>query len=107
MYCENSPLFPIFVGVIVLVAPEIMTPPNNVTDSFHASVKLSCIATENPQPTILWHKDNTRLFHVAADPSVLSIQQLDLEERGVYFCEASNFAGREVSRTIIVNIEDL
>ena len=93
------------VGVVVPVAPEIVTPPDNITAPFHGSVELSCIATGNPQPTILWYKDNRRLFDTAADPSILPISQLDLVDRGFYFCEASNSAGRVISRTIIVNIE--
>ena len=95
----------IVVGVVVPVAPEIVTPPDNITAPFHKSVELSCIATGNPQPVILWYKDNRRLFDTAADPPILPIPQLDLVDRGFYFCEASNSAGREVSRTIVVNIE--
>ena len=107
MYCENGSLFSLFVGVIVPVAPEIVTPPDNITAPFHASVELRCIATGNPQPTILWYKDNVRLFDIVADPSVLLIPPLDLDDRGFYFCEASNSAGREVSKPIIVNIEGI
>ena len=84
-----------------------MTPPDNVSAPFYGYVELNCIATGNPKPTILWYKDNMRLFNAIPDPTVLAIPQLDLQDRGFYFCQASNLAGRVVSLTVVVNIEGM
>ena len=93
----------------VELPPVITKPPVDTVGQLYTEVELSCVATGNPQPTILWYKDGRRLTDAVADFPTLIFLQLDLSDRGFYYCEAFNFQGgrrvSEISESVILNIE--
>ena len=92
----------------VEVPPVITQPPVDTVGQLYSEVELSCVASGNPQPTILWYKDGRRLTDAVADFPTLIFSKLDLSDRGFYYCEAFSFqAGqrvRDTSGTVILNI---
>ena len=66
----------------VEIPPTITEHPVNTVGQLYGEVELSCIATGNPQPTILWYKDGHRLTDAVADFPVLVIPRLELSDRG-------------------------
>ena len=96
------------VGPIEL-PPVITEPPVDTVGQIYSEVQLSCVATGNPQPTILWYKDGYRLTDAVADFPTLVFPKLDLSDRGFYNCEAFSFhSGQrvsEISEAVILNIE--
>ena len=91
----------------VEVPPVITKPPVNTVGRVYSKVELSCVATGNPQPTILWYKDGRPLTNAAADFPTLIFSELTLSDRGFYHCEAFNFqnGNRVTSEPVILNIE--
>ena len=93
----------------VEIPPMIIKPPVDTVGQLYGEVELSCVATGNPQPTILWYKDGHRLTDAVADFPTLVFLPLDLGDRGFYYCEAFNFQGgqrvNETSESVILNIE--
>ena len=96
------------VGPIEL-PPVITKPPVDTVGQLYSEVELSCIATGNPQPTILWYKDGHRLTDAVADFPTLVFPNLDLTDRGFYYCEAFSLQGgqrvSDISKPIVLNIE--
>ena len=91
------------------VPPMITKPPVDTVGQLYSEVELSCIATGNPPPTILWYKDGRRLTDAVADFPTLVFSKLDLNDRGFYYCEAFSFQDgqrvSDISKPIILNIE--
>ena len=91
------------------VPPMITMPPVDTVGQLYSEVELSCVATGNPQPTILWYKDGFRLTDAVADFSTLVFPKLDLGDRGFYYCEAFSIQGghrvNDSSDAVILNIE--
>ena len=56
----------------------------------------------SPQPTIQWYKDDA-LLPGEVFPSYF-IQSVELDDRGVYHCEATNNQGTVRSQMAVVNI---
>ena len=87
----------------------ITKPPVDTVGQLYSEVELSCVATGNPRPTILWYKDGRQLTDAVADFPTLVFPKLDLTDRGFYYCEAFNFQGgqrvSERSEAVILNIE--
>ena len=92
----------------VEVPPVITQPPIDTVGQIYSEVKLTCVATGNPQPTILWYKDGRRLTDAVADFPTLVFPELGLSDRGFYYCEAFSFQNgkrvRDTSETVILNI---
>ena len=74
--------------VIVSIPPEIIQPPTSTSGNLYSTVNLTCRATGNPIPTILWYKDKVLITNDNNDPSVLMFTELSLNDRGFYHCEA-------------------
>ena len=74
----------------------------------YESASLTCIASGNPIPNILWYKDNDIIINNNSDPSVLLFDELNLDDRGFYYCAAESIInGRresDVSMEVILNI---
>ena len=70
----------------------------NLTDR----VTLTCHAEGQPTPTIRWKKGSILLDYVG---SPLIITEVSLEDRGFYFCVATNTEGSVTSEQALVNIE--
>lgn len=95
-------------GVVVEIAPRITQPPLDTSAALYSEVVLSCLATGSPQPAIKWYKDGGRLFQGAdVDSPTLIISEMSVEDRGFYYCVASNSAGNEVSETVVLSIDGM
>ena len=93
-----------YTGVVIIIPPTITNPPSDTLAYLYSQVELTCVATGNPQPIIHWFKDGKRLFTSDADPPILLIEEMGLDDRGFYHCEATNSAGKDVSMVIVLNI---
>ena len=95
--------------VLIELPPVITKPPVNTVGQLYSQVELSCVAIGNPQPTILWYKDGQRLTNAVADFPTLVFPELNLNNRGFYYCEAFSLQSgqkmSDMSETVIVNIE--
>ena len=91
--------------MIILIPPVITNPPTNITTHPYSEVRLTCVATGNPEPIIHWFKDGKRLFTSDADPPTLLIEEMGLKDRGLYHCEATNTAGKDVSTGSVLNLK--
>ena len=69
-------------------APEIIEEPRDIYEVMGSEVNLTCVATGVPQPTITWYKDGVLLPDQIAP--LLVIQDLRVDTRGLYKCEAAN-----------------
>ena len=94
--------------VIVSIPPTITQPPVATSGNLHSTVNLTCRAIGNPIPTILWYKDNVLISNDNNDPSVLMFNELSLNDRGFYHCEARSIIDGHVisvnSSNVILNI---
>ncbi|XP_048836685.1 roundabout homolog 1 isoform X2 [Brienomyrus brachyistius] len=78
--------------------PVVRQGPANQTVSVDGTVALSCLATGNPPPTILWRKDgvlvsthDSRIKQL--DTGALQIRYAKLGDTGMYTCTASTPSG--------------
>ena len=63
---------------------------------------LECVSSGNPEPVITWYKDAIEI--VGATQSELIIPEVDLGDRAVYHCMASNSLGNITSKQAFLNI---
>ncbi|XP_034024256.1 LOW QUALITY PROTEIN: roundabout homolog 1 [Thalassophryne amazonica] len=78
--------------------PVIRQGPTNQTVAVDGTVVLSCMASDNPAPTILWRKDGTLVStHDSRvkqlDTGALQIRYAKLGDTGTYTCIASTPSG--------------
>ena len=78
------------------IPPTITQPPVSTSGNLHSTVSLTCSATGNPIPTILWYKDNVLISNDNNNPSVLIFSELSLYDRGFYHCEARSIINGHV-----------
>ena len=90
--------------MIITIPPTITKPPSDTIADLYGRVELTCVATGNPQPIIHWFKDGKRLSMFDADPPTLLIEEMTLNDRGLYHCEATNTAGKDVSVASVLNL---
>ena len=74
----------------LLVSPEIIKPPPNMTVDVGDSILMECVARGFPIPRIRWFLNNKALPN---NGSVVEIAELSLNHTGVYLCVAENVAG--------------
>ena len=60
------------------------------------------MATGNPQPTIAWYKNGRRIAREVSP--LLVIEEVELSDRGVYHCTATNTLGNVNSTPAVINI---
>ncbi|XP_067662288.1 hemicentin-1-like isoform X1 [Haliotis asinina] len=97
---ENEKAF----DVEVLVPPQInrtntVTDPNVIANS---TAVISCPVTGNPQPEILWYRNNVLLdarsnprYEILASGRQLRIYRTQIKDAGQYTCASRNRAGEE------------
>ena len=76
--------------------PKINTgPPASLTTREGNNASFSCSANGIPKPTITWYKNGEALdsANYDADSGVLTLNNIQFADRGVYKCEARNFLG--------------
>ena len=97
---------------IVTDQPEITVHPRSGAETEGNNVTLSCDATANPVPTILWTRDgypvNTSInsrISFAADKRQLTITNVNRVDSGEYRCVASNILGNTTSNAATLDIQ--
>ena len=97
--------------VVIYILPKIIQPPRNTSGNLYSTVNLTCRATGNPIPTILWYRNNVLIPNDNNDPFVLMFTELSLNDRGFYHCEAKSIIrGRIISvnsSSAILNISGI
>ena len=97
--------------MIIYILPEITQPPRNTSGNLYSTVNLTCRATGNPIPTILWYKDDMLILNDNNNPSVLMFTELSLNDRGFYHCEAKSIIRGKIisvnSSSIILTISGI
>ena len=81
-------------------APSIVTPPMSIVVNETGTASFQCEIEGNPQPRITWLKDNSSLTaHKRIMPSRggLQINDVSLEDGGMYTCVARNILGMTTS----------
>ena len=100
--------YQLIIVVTVYILPKITQQPTNTSGNLYSTVNLTCRATGNPIPTILWYKDNVLIQNDNNDPSVLMFSELNLKDRGFYHCVASSLIRGTItsvnSSRVILNI---
>ena len=97
--------------MIIYILPEIIQPPRNTSGNLYSTVNLTCRATGNPIPTILWYKNDVLISNDNNDPSVLMFTELNLNNRGFYHCEAKSLIRKNIisvnSSSVLLNISGI
>lgn len=63
---------------------------------------LTCVATGNPQPRIMWFKDRESI--PGEESELLIVPKVTVSDRGVYICTATNEFGSVLSQNGYLNI---
>ena len=95
--------------VEVYISPKIEIHPVDTIGELYQSVSLTCAASGNPIPNIIWYKDNMPIPYTNSYTSVLLFPELNLNDRGFYHCKAESIINgenkSETSDTIVLNIK--
>ena len=83
----------------------IVEPPRPMIGRAGQPVNLTCTATGSPTPTITWFRD--RVMIPGAIFQFLYIPSAKPEDRGSYFCVATNSEGSMESSQALVNLEGM
>ncbi len=68
--------------------PKITQDPQNIEGKLYEQAHLFCRATGSPTPHIVWYKNEDSFSNNNNDRSELVFNELALENRGFYHCEA-------------------
>ncbi len=79
--------------------PSITVEPSDVTAESGSTVVFTCSASGEPQPDIVWHRQENHEASSLVVPSrsvrgQLTVENVTPKDEGVYVCEAVNEAGR-------------
>ena len=77
------------------VKPQILSEPEDVTAASGQSVKLLCNVTGDPDPEVIWSKEDGVLpkKRVVRQNKFLTISQVTPDDEGIYVCDARNLVG--------------
>lgn len=71
----------------------------NLTTYNGATVELECTATGEPEPTVQWFRDDTKIVfgdqYILKEDGSLLLPSVSSNQAGYYTCQASNYAGTE------------
>ena len=93
-------------SVFFTVKPYFLEEPEDVTALNGQDIDLECEVGGDPNPTVLWHREDGTLPHgrTRIQGGKLSIQNVTPKDEGVYVCEAQNAVGTiSVSATLSVH----
>ena len=86
----------------ITIAPQFLEEPEPAFEKLFAEVTLICRASGVPPPIIKWYKDD------GPDPisfeGTYIIDQVQLPQRGQYYCTAENVVNTITSTRALVNI---
>jgi hypothetical protein len=100
-----------FVGIRCEISSPVPIPPSIVISPLDQNVNLgnlvnlSCIVTGSPQPALTWFKDGEII--PGANVPFYIIQSIEPNNRGEYYCTASNSEGSDKSSIAYVTIRDI
>lgn len=87
----------------ITIAPQFLEEPKSAFKNLFEKVTLNCRASGVPPPVIRWYKDN------GPDPisfqEMYVIDQVQLAQRGRYYCTAQNVVNIIESTRALVNIK--
>lgn len=83
-------------------APKLIQGPMDTVVNFYEQVTLVCMVSGSPQPTIQWYKDSQPIN--GENSQIFIINSMDLPDRGLYSCTATNSQGSVNSDSVVVNI---
>ena len=89
-------------AVVVLTSPVITEPPETTFVDIQDEVTLTCVVVGNPQPDVQWSRNGQTLMGEVLEK--LIIDEASLDDRGVYFCTATNTEGKAQSRNAVINL---
>ena len=89
-------------AIIERTPPNIELGPQTTFISIYSSVNLTCLVSGSPQPLIQWFKDNSPLTGEVFP--FYHIQSVEVNDRGVYHCKATNLEGSVESNGAVINI---
>ena len=89
-------------GALFPYPPVIGSSPLTTFLRLYQRLVLRCTASGNPQPTIAWYKDGREISGEISP--LLVIQEVELSDRGVYHCTATNTLGTATSSEAYVNV---
>lgn len=78
-----------------------MDTPSNASGRLFGPMNISCLVSGNPVPVIAWHKSSSDFI---SNGQLLSFPELNLTQRGFYYCSAANQQGKIQTKLIQVNI---
>ena len=81
-------------------APSIVTPPMSIVVNETSTASFQCEVEGNPQPKVTWLKDNSSLTankRIMPLRGGLQINDVSLEDGGMYTCVARNILGMTTS----------
>ncbi|PFX14115.1 Down syndrome cell adhesion molecule-like [Stylophora pistillata] len=92
------------------IPPRITIHPESQTKPEGRNVTLSCYADGNPEPTISWTKNGSRIqdnprIRFSVDNKKVTIRDVRRTDRGQYRCVAYNKLGKESSRIALLTIQ--
>lgn len=88
--------------IIFKIAPMFTKVPEKVVVDLFQTAILSCEATGQPSPLISWFKDKV-IIDMEHD-NTLTIDEVQLNDRGNYTCVAENSEGKIESPPALVNV---
>jgi len=93
---------------ICLDAPSILTHPQNTSALTGDTITINCNITALPRPMVTWLKDNQSVEYdqrvVLLEDGSLQINDVQLDDAGVYQCMASNINGSDSSYSGELNV---
>lgn len=81
---------------------------STVVVSEHNPVRLECYADGVPKPQISWKRENNAILPTGGSiykGNILKINNVRKEDRGTYYCTADNKVGKNIKRSIAVEVE--
>lgn len=81
---------------------------STVVVSEHNPVRLECYAGGIPRPQISWKRENNAILPTGGPVykgNILKINNIRREDRGTYYCTADNKVGKNIKRSIAVEVE--
>lgn len=87
------------------VEPTIVDPPAPTSARVGQAINLTCTATGSPTPSITWFKDGNRV--AGAVFQYLYIPSVGPQDRGYYYCVATNLAGTAQSASVLLTLNGI
>ena len=91
--------------MVEVLPPVFIQEPDTVFVLLFEPVLFFCEVSGNPQPTIEWFKDDKLLEDESRQQLV--IPQAELDDRGRYYCVATNTEGSIQSKAGVLNLEGI